>query len=212
MQPRVTLRRERALLAAGAHAVAGVDEVGRGALAGPVSVGVAVVTQTTLPAPRGLADSKQLPPPVREALVEPLRSWALTWGVGHASAAEIDRLGLTRALRFAGHRALAAAAAQAEVEIDVILLDGSYDWLSPLPARVITEVKADGRCSSVAAASVLAKVERDAHLVELARTYPQYGFERHKGYAVPDHLAALRRHGASPVHRRTWQLGIAAAS
>jgi len=203
------LRRERALLAAGARTVAGVDEVGRGALAGPVSVGAVVVAASTPPAPRGLADSKQLPPPVREALVAPLRSWALAWGVGHASAEEIDRFGLTRALRFAGQRALAAATG-GDIEIDVVLLDGSFDWLSPLQSRVITEVKADGRCSSVAAASVLAKVERDAALVELAATYPHYGFDRHKGYAVPDHLAALRTHGACPVHRQTWRLGIAA--
>jgi len=210
MPPRVTLRRERALIAEGARTVAGVDEVGRGALAGPVSVGAVVVTAATGPAPRGLADSKQLPPLVREALVEPLRSWAVSWGVGHASAAEIDRFGLTRALRFAGQRALAAATGTS-IDIDVVLLDGSFDYLSPTDARVVTQVKADGRCSSVAAASVLAKVERDAALVALAEQYPHYGFERHKGYAVPDHLAALQRHGASPVHRRTWRLGIAIA-
>lgn len=209
MAPRVTLRRERALLAAGARTVAGVDEVGRGALAGPVSVGAVVVSGSTPPAPRGLADSKQLPPPVREALVAPLRAWAVGWGVGHASAAEIDRFGLTRALRFAGQRALAAATGDA-IEIDVVLLDGSFDWLSPTRSRVVTEIKADGRCSSVAAASVLAKVERDAALVALAEQYPHYGFDRHKGYAVPDHLAALRQHGACPVHRQTWRLGIAA--
>lgn len=204
------LRQERALLRAGARVLVGMDEVGRGALAGPVSVGVVAVDLTTRSAPPGLADSKLLTPAARERLAPALARWGVSRGVGHASPEEIDRLGIVGALREAGRRALAALA----VPADLVLLDGSHDWLSSpgdlfdheVGPAVVTRVGADRRCAAVAAASVLAKVERDAIMVALDAEVPGYGWARNKGYGAPDHLAALRARGASAHHRRSWRL------
>ena len=207
---RPDLRCERALLRAGAHLVVGMDEVGRGALAGPVTVGAVAVDLSTRSAPRGLADSKDLTPAARTRLVPALRRWGVARGVGHASPAEVDALGIVGALRAAGRRALAAVA----LGVDVVLLDGSHDWLSapgdlfddePGP-RVVTRVGADRTCSAVAAASVLAKVERDTLLVALDAEHPGYGWARNKGYGSADHLAALRELGPVHHHRRSWRL------
>lgn len=215
--PPPSLRRERALLRAGHHRVAGVDEVGRGALAGPVTVGVVVVTAATPAAPAGLRDSKLLTPAAREQLAPRLRRWAASWGVGHAEPEEVDALGILRALRLAGARALAGTGAAP----DAVLLDGDYDWLDrpePPPAcahlpgavgprpAVALEVRADVRCSAVAAASVLAKTTRDALMVERAAADPHYAWDRNKGYAAPEHVAALARWGPCAQHRRSWQL------
>lgn len=215
--PAPSLREERALLRAGHHRVAGVDEVGRGALAGPVSVGVVVVTAATPSAPQGLRDSKLLTPEARERLVPRLRRWASAWAVGHAEPEEVDDLGVLRALRLAGSRALA----RLEHHPDAVVLDGDYDWLQrpeappacaalpgavgPAPA-VRTRVKADLRCAAVAAASVLAKVERDALMARRAALHPEYGWERNKGYSAPEHLAALAEHGPCAQHRLSWRL------
>lgn len=216
-----SLRVERDLQRQGYRLVAGMDEVGRGALAGPVSVGVVVVDETCRSAPVGLRDSKLLPPRRRAELVAPVRRWALAFGVGHAGADEIDAVGIMAALRLAGRRALVAAG----VRPDVVVLDGNHDWLTD-PRRegllgclvpetdaeadaalpVLTLIKGDMRCSSVAAASVLAKVERDAAMVALAGDHPSYGWEVNKGYAAPEHRAALLRVGACELHRRTWNL------
>ncbi|SED84480.1 ribonuclease HII [Ruania alba] len=194
--------------------VAGMDEVGRGALAGPVSVGVAVVDAGTGRIPAGLRDSKLLRPAARERLQAPIRRWAVASAVGHASPAEIDRVGIIAALRLAGTRALAALA-EAGCAPGVVLLDGSHDWLTtpphlPQPERgtppVRTQVKADLRCAVVAAASVLAKCERDAMLVDAHESFPVYGWAGNKGYSAPDHLDALAEHGACPMHRRSWSL------
>jgi ribonuclease HII len=209
------LRQERALLRAGARLVAGMDEVGRGSLAGPVSVGVVVVGPGIRSAPPGVADSKLLSPAARYALLPALGRWGLARAVGHASAAEIDAVGILGALRLAGMRALSAAA-EVVGPVDVVLLDGSYDWLTrpatlfdveavPVPF-VHLQVKADRTCASVAAASVLAKCERDALMVALADEHPAYGWDQNKGYASPEHLAALREHGPCPLHRRSWHL------
>ena len=223
-----TLRQERSLLTGGARLVAGMDEVGRGSLAGPVSVGVVVVDAATRTAPQGLTDSKLLTPSARTALVPQVQRWSVAWAVGHAGPAEIDAHGIVAALRLAGRRALAQVRRTCG-DVDVVLLDGSHDWLSrgdvdlfeatasdpalgphvPDPA-VRTLVKADLQCSSVAAASVLAKVERDGLLVRLARQYPMYAWDQNKGYSAPAHLDALRRHGASPQHRRSWNLRVLA--
>ena len=203
-----SLRRERALLAAGARVVVGMDEVGRGALAGPVSVGVVAVGARTRTCPRGVADSKLLSPAARTALLPALAGWGLARAVGHASAAEVDDYGIIGALGLAGHRALAALDGIGAV--CTVLLDGSYDWLSVSgrgPA-VHLLVKADRTCSSVAAASVLAKCERDAVMTRLAAGYPAYGWADNKGYGSPDHLAALRRFGPSPLHRVSWRLPV----
>jgi len=222
---RPSLRLERELQRAGHALVAGMDEVGRGALAGPVSVGVVVIDQECRSAPVGVKDSKLLSHQVRESLVPKIRGWATAYAVGHASSGEIDRHGIMVALRLAGTRALAALS----MTPDLIILDGNYDWLTE-PGRVgllglleegaslapggpaapcisvRTMVKADMFCSSVAAASVLAKVERDAMMVALAAEVPGYAWELNKGYSAPEHFAALASHGATVHHRRSWRL------
>ncbi len=210
---------EAEALRTGARRVAGMDEVGRGALAGPVCVGLVVVDVATGPAPAGVADSKLLTPGARTALLPALGTWGVARAVGHASADEVDRCGIVGALRLAGWRALDAVSEHAPV--DVVILDGSHDWLSraPLddllddverPSRtapvVRTLVKADQHCASVAAASVLAKCERDALMVELAAAHPAYGWASNKGYGSAEHVAALLALGPSPLHRRSWRL------
>ncbi|MGO8722161.1 MAG: ribonuclease HII [Acidimicrobiales bacterium] len=207
------LKLERAMFSAGSVAVAGCDEVGRGSLGGPVSVGMVVVDASTRRPPAGLRDSKLLAPPARERLVPRIESWSCCWAIGHASAAEIDAIGILRALRLAGERALASLC----VPPDLVLLDGNYDWFtrperaaaSPLalePEQVTLKVKADLSCASVAAASVIAKVARDRLMVELASSYPSYGWEANKGYAAPEHRAALLEIGPCEQHRRSWHL------
>lgn len=211
----VSLRVERQLMRSGSTVVCGVDEVGRGALGGPVSVGMVIVDTTVTRSLTGVRDSKLLTPAAREALVPRIRRWAVGWAVGHATAAEIDEHGLIVALRLAGRRALAAL----PVVPDAFLLDGSHDWLSepaqqdllsPVPAAdlgpVTTRVKADLTCASVAAASVLAKVERDGLMRRLGVDHPGYGWEQNKGYASPDHLDALAVRGPCEEHRRSWRL------
>jgi ribonuclease HII len=216
---RPSLRVERALQRGGYRLLAGMDEVGRGALAGPVSVGVVVIDDVCRSAPVGVKDSKLLSHQMRERMVPKIKRWATAHAVGHASPGEIDCYGIMVALRLAGTRALAAL----PVIPDLVILDGSYDWLTD-PARVgllglledgvgwtpcvpvRTMVKADLFCSSVAAASVLAKVERDAMMVVLAAEVPGYAWELNKGYCAPEHFAALRSHGPSVHHRRSWHL------
>jgi ribonuclease HII len=201
---------ETALHAQGYAVVAGVDEVGRGCLSGPVTVGAVLVGAGQGRPPRGLRDSKLLTPAARRALVPRIQRWVTAWAVADATAAEIDRIGIIAALRLAGHRALASLAAVP----DCVLLDGNHDYLTPpgsprgefLPVR--TEIKADLRCASVAAASVLAKTTRDAYMVRLAADHPEYGWEINKGYATPRHRAALRAIGPSPYHRMSWRLGL----
>lgn len=202
-----------------------MDEVGRGALAGPVSVGVVIVTAATRTAPSGVKDSKLVAPAVRESLAPRVKRWAPAHAVGHAGPDEIDTFGILAALRLAGMRALAACG----VQPDVVVLDGKHDWLSraaspaeealfdldtrpepvwpdvPLPP-VRTRIKADMVCSSVAGASILAKVERDAQMVALSAERPEYGWAVNKGYAAPEHRAALAQHGACVHHRRSWRL------
>ena len=203
---------ERGWLDEGHALVAGADEVGRGALAGPVSAGI-VLLDHTRPAPEGLRDSKLLSAAQREALVPAIETWATAWAVGHATAAEIDRWGIMPALRLAGERALASLPRLPEI----VLLDGDHDWfhrpfrldVSPLadPApRVELRVKADLECASAAAASVLAKVARDRLMAELAVEHPAYGWEENRGYASDAHRSALFAHGPCDQHRKTWRL------
>ena len=170
---RPSLRVERALQRDGHRVLAGMDEVGRGALAGPVTVGVVVIDETCRTAPQGVKDSKLLAPHARERMVPRIERWALAHAVGHASPDEIDEVGIIAALRLAGCRALAAAG----IRPDLVILDGNHDWLtSPEDVGLLafahedrvdtppvtTMIKADLKCSSVAAASVLAKVTRDS--------------------------------------------------
>jgi len=217
-----SLRFERELLRTrGVRWLASIDEVGRGALGGPVTVGVVLVDLETPSAPTGVRDSKLLSPAARVRLVPKLQRWAPAWSVAHASAEEIDAVGILRALRLAGERAFAAL----PVRPDHVLLDGSYDWVSrPAPALfdddghptdpdswvepppVTVKVKADMTCSSVAAASVLAKTTRDALMLELAASFPAYGWDLNKGYASPEHLDALRALGPCELHRRSWAI------
>jgi ribonuclease HII len=221
-----SLRVERGLQRAGHPLIAGMDEVGRGALAGPVSVGVVVIDEACRSAPVGVKDSKLLSHQMRERMVPRIRGWATAHAVGHASPGEIDRYGIMVALRLAGKRALVAL----PVTPNLIILDGNHDWLTD-PERagllglaedglglapcvpVKTMVKADMFCSSVAAASVLAKVERDAMMVALAVEVPDYAWELNKGYCAPEHFAALQSLGASVHHRRSWRLpGVSAVA
>ncbi|HEY5877550.1 MAG TPA: ribonuclease HII [Nakamurella sp.] len=201
------LRVEKLLMRDGVTRLAAMDEVGRGALAGPVTVGVVVVTPAVKRVPVGLADSKLLTPQERQALVAPVRRWASEYAVGHSSADEIDSMGIIAALRTAGRRALAALSGP----VDAVLLDGNHNYLRE-PAEeicnptVYVRIKADLTCAAVAGASVLAKTERDAILTELSPGYPVYGFALNKGYGTPEHVAALREHGPSAVHRRSWRL------
>jgi ribonuclease HII len=212
-----SLRVERALQRDGHRVLAGMDEVGRGALAGPVTVGVVLIDETCRSAPTGVKDSKLLTPTARVAMVPRIQRWCLGHAVGHASPAEIDEIGIIAALRLAGTRALAAV----QVRPDLVILDGNHDWLTPpedvglfafaggqasQTPPVTTMIKADLKCSSVAAASVLAKVERDAIMTAHAPEHPVYGWEVNKGYAAPEHMAALEAHGASVLHRRSWRL------
>lgn len=203
---RPSLRREKALLGDAALLVAGCDEVGRGALAGPVTVGLVVVDADVRRVPSGLSDSKLLTPARRERLVPHIHRWCRASAVGHASPQEIDALGLTQALRLAGLRALGTLNEGSGVQPDVLLLDGSHDWLSPVAPPVVTQVKADLTCASVAAASVLAKTTRDRLMCELAATRPEFGWDENKGYGSGWHRAALRRHGPSEHHRLSWRL------
>lgn len=220
-----SLRLERQFLRSGHTLVAGVDEVGRGSLAGPVSVGVLVVDAATRTAPSGLRDSKLLTPTAREALAPKVRRWAVASAVGHAEPSEIDAVGIVAALRLAGRRALA----QLPVLPDLVILDGNHDWLSdphepslldglegapaglPCPAPpVTTRVKADVSCAAVAGASVLAKTVRDAEMTLRHEQFPHYGWAGNKGYSAPDHLAALAARGSCSQHRRSWRLpGVA---
>ena len=209
----VSLAHERALWDAGARVVAGIDEVGRGALAGPVSVGVVAVAACDA-WPQGLADSKQLTPAQREALCPILADFGVARAVGHASAAEIDAVGIVAALRMAALRALAVVGA-----VDAVILDGKHDWLTVAPSLVDLDpeptppvtmvIKGDTLCASVAAASVLAKVERDALMRSAHEAHPDYGWESNKGYGAAGHLAAIRRLGPTQLHRRSWSLPTA---
>jgi ribonuclease HII len=212
-----SLRVERALQRSGHRLLAGMDEVGRGALAGPVSVGVVVIDESVRSAPMGVKDSKLLTERARQGLVPRIQRWAVAYAVGHASADEIDEVGIMAALRLAGVRALASI----DLVPDLVILDGNHDWLTaptevgllafadgsgPSTPPVTTMIKADLKCSSVAAASVLAKVERDTMMVALAQDHPAYGWTLNKGYAAPEHMDALARLGPCDLHRRSWRL------
>lgn len=220
---------EYELCSHGLRLIAGVDEVGRGSLAGPVSVGLVVIDGTNASPLAGVKDSKLLKESVRNELVPQIKEWALASAVGHASAAEIDQHGLVVALRLAGTRALEQISEEFTPEL--VILDGNQDWLSvPVQSEldifadldgagsfdseevlgakmpVKTRIKADMTCLSVAAASVLAKVERDAIMKKLAQSHPEFGWEINKGYATPAHRAAIAASGPSDFHRKTWRL------
>ncbi|EXI82434.1 MAG: Ribonuclease HII [Candidatus Accumulibacter appositus] len=181
--------------------VCGVDEAGRGPLAGPV-LAAAVILDPGRPI-AGLNDSKKLSASKREALAEQIRGTALAWAVAEASVAEIDRINILQASLLAMQRAVAAlAGAQGRVRPSHALVDGSH--CPQLACSVEAVVGGDGKFAAIAAASILAKTSRDAGMFALHASYPQYGFDRHKGYPTAFHLQALREHGASPQHRRSF--------
>ncbi|MGW4639075.1 ribonuclease HII [Sphaerisporangium sp. NPDC004334] len=197
---------EQELRAGGARVIAGVDEVGRGAWAGPVVVCAAVTDlgpPPELPGRGGatvrLTDSKLLARTHREAFAEALPGWLTCHAIGASSAEEIDEVGMTEALRRAASRALSAL----PVRPDAVILDGKHDFLRA-PWRVRCEVKADLRSISVAAASVLAKVHRDRLMADLSPGHPAYDFAGNAGYPSPVHQAALAEHGPTPHHRLSW--------
>lgn len=188
---------ETALWAQGCLAVAGLDEAGRGAWAGPVSAAAVLLPPDPDVAARlaGVRDSKQMTPLARAERAVQIRLEAAAWGVGFASNEEIDRLGIVAATRLAMTRALAAC----RLEPAHLLIDALRLPQTPTPQTAL--IKGDQRSLSIAAASVLAKTARDARMEELDREYPGYGFKRHKGYGTAAHQAALRDLGPCPAHR-----------
>lgn len=176
--------------------VAGVDEAGRGPLAGPV-VAAAVILDRRRPI-RGLADSKALAPGRREELALAIRSRAIAWSVAAASVEEVDALNILRASLLAMRRAVEALA----VAPGKVLVDGRHPPHLTVPVRAV--VRGDATVAAIAAASILAKVARDEDMLVLHHQYPQYGFDRHKGYPTSAHLAALRAYGVSLAHRRSF--------
>lgn len=211
-----TLDVEHALAARcgpGRRVIVGLDEVGRGALAGPVAIGacaIEVVDGRIRELPAGVRDSKKLSAARREALVAPIEEAAHATAVGWASAAEIDEVGIMEALTRAALRALGAL----QLDADAILLDGNVDVLSAQlttadrPAPLVElRVSADRDCASVSAASIVAKVARDAVMVELDASAPEYGWASNKGYGAAVHREAIDRVGIHEHHRRTWRLG-----
>ncbi len=191
-----TLRFERTAWAAGHEIVAGIDEVGRGAWAGPLMVGVAV-----LPRSRrvyGVRDSKKLPEERREGLYGRVAGWCAAWAVGEATQVECDAMGMADAQRLAAKRALAGLG----VVPDMVLVDGKWDFTGA--GNTVRIVHGDTLCLSIAAASILAKVTRDRYMRQLAPFFPQYELAANKGYPCWRHKMALQAYGPSTVHRRTW--------
>ena len=189
---------ESALRARGLTSVAGVDEAGRGPLAGPVAA-AAVILPAGWSCP-GLDDSKKLTPAKRERLYETITADpAVIWALSYAETVEIDRINILRAT----HAAMARAVEGLARAVDHCLIDGLPVPAFPWPHDGV--VKGDGKSLSIAAASIIAKVSRDRLMHELSREFPQYGFERHMGYGTKEHLAALLRHGPCRIHRRSFQ-------
>ncbi len=239
--PAADLEYEQQLFASGARTVAGIDEVGRGSMAGPVTVGVAILTPDATLEVGGLIDSKALSPARRESMVPEIRQWCAV-AVGHVEPADIDRLGMTLSLRLAAQRALAELARRG-YRADAALLDGKHDWFTPPPEDLFSAlapdpaqahynallaqvwdgvgeggadepaqmpvtmvIKGDYKCASIAAASVVAKVERDELMVQLDARYPGYGWAKNKGYGSAAHREAISVQGPSPQHRLSWSL------
>ena len=187
---------ESSLRAEGYDRICGVDEAGRGPLAGPVCA-AAVILPPDVELP-GLNDSKKLSEKKRELLFPLIQEQAVAWSVAFASVEEIEELNILRATFLAMNRAIAGL----NVKPDLALIDGNQNREIAMPSRTV--VHGDARCACIAAASILAKVSRDRLMKELAVRYPQYGFEKHKGYGTKAHYAALREYGPCPIHRRSF--------
>lgn len=190
-----------------ATSVIGMDEVGRGAIAGPVGVGTHVFTAQSGDFPDGLRDSKLLSQKRREVLAPLVDAWG-TGSVGFATAKEIDQHGISEMLGEAGYRALQQLREQGvDLQGAVVLLDGKYDWITPLVGnalKVVTRVGADRACASVAAASVRAKVARDTLMCEADEEMPGYAWASNKGYGAKAHYSAIAELGLTSMHRKTW--------
>ena len=210
--PRLTL--ERRLLGE-CELIISLDEVGRGALAGPVAVGAAVMDAAGARrrVPEGLRDSKLVTEKRRPDVAARAAAWVQASAVGWASAAEIDQVGIMRALGLAASRAVQAVVDQGVLLEDaLVLLDGNHDYVSkvhPAPLRVRPVIKADRDCASVSAASVIAKVARDGLMTELHDSHREYQWDRNKGYASLEHREAIRSVGLSPFHRASWAISDA---
>jgi ribonuclease HII len=187
---------ERSLWVDGHDVVVGMDEVGRGAWAGPLTVGAAVVPRERRV--YKVRDSKMLSEGEREAMFDRIAGWCRSWAIGHATALECDVLGMADAQRLAARRALDGLGLQP----DVVLLDGPWEFVTGVETRTL--VKGDARCLSIAAASILAKVTRDRMMRADSRHFTHWGFDSNKGYPDPRHQAALQWHGPSAIHRRSW--------
>ena len=193
-----TRRVEQELWEAGHEIVVGIDEVGRGAWAGPIMVGAAVLPRDKRV--NGVRDSKLLTERERERLFDRVGQWCDTWAVGASSQVECDELGMAEAQRLATRRALQAL----NVKPDAAVVDGKWDFVGDQVPHIHRMVKADAFCLSVAAASILAKVTRDRLMRELSLEFPAWSFDSNKGYPCPLHKAALHAYGPSGVHRRSW--------
>ncbi|OCG75264.1 ribonuclease HII [Microbacterium sediminis] len=210
--PRLTLERQ---LLRETPLVFACDEVGRGALAGPVAVGASVIDAAGARrrVPEGLRDSKLVAEARRPDVAARAADWVRASAVGWASAAEIDEVGIMRALGLAALRALAAVEELGfPAASGVVLLDGNYDYITPAGGRglnVRSVIKGDRDCASISAASVIAKVARDAEMTRLHDDHPVYEWGRNKGYASPAHRDAIRANGLSAYHRRSWAIADA---
>ncbi len=191
-----SLAAERLLWAEGREIVVGMDEVGKGAWAGPLTLVAAV-----LPRDRRVyrvRDSKMLTEAEREGLYDRIADWCVAWAAGHATNDECDQLGMSAAQRLAARRALDGLG----LEPDAVLVDGRWDFVGNGKTRAL--VKGDATCLSIAAASILAKVTRDRLMRAASADYPDYNFDSNKGYPCPRHKAALSAQGPTPLHRRSW--------
>ena len=187
-----------------------IDEVGRGALAGPVTVGGVRIGQASGDAPAGIDDSKRLSSRRRVVLVPHILNWVEAWSIAHIPAMVIDRIGIMRALALGAHEVCRNLMGG---ESGWILLDGDRDYVSPkmnaasaAKWHVATQVKADASCTSVAAASILAKVARDSLMIDAHDQLPMYAWNGNKGYGAPAHRAAIAQYGSTHWHRRSWHL------
>ena len=211
---------ENSFFETGTRFVIGIDEVGRGSIAGPVAVGVSLLDkQRDLSSwPVKLKDSKLITEKTREEIFPQVSSWVSGWAVGMATVEEIETKGIVESLSLAGSRALEQLirdpALREAIARDgvMLILDGSHNWLGPraLGMPVTVKTKADRDCVSVACASVLAKVTRDTLMLEIHDQHPMFGLASNKGYASESHISALREHGPSPVHRVSWLTKILA--
>ena len=220
IKPWPNASRERLLFESGAKTIVGIDEVGKGSWAGPLVIGIAMLSCEVIfsdePAVSlgGVRDSKQLSELQREEMFEQVAAKCLRWATGAASAIECDQLGMVEAQRLATARGFAAleigggagvdAARVDAALVDAAIVDGRWDFVSPHARKVMLEIKADADCVSVAAASVLAKVSRDREMRALAGDYPQWHFDTNKGYPCPKHRVALQGYGPSAIHRTSW--------